>query len=193
MSKSTGLLNRKKEALKEKRRDGRGEEPKEEWENEADGAQDDQAGQPREGPAESLEPDEDLNTKYLRLMADFQNYKRRTEKEKGDIYAFANEKILSELLEVIDDFDRALGLEGASAEPFVEGMRMIFKNFHGVLEKYGMEEIPALGIAFDPNVHNAVMMVKNDECEGGIVCEVLQKGYKLNNRVIRPSMVKVTE
>lgn len=134
--------------------------------------------------------DEELNTKYMRLMADFQNYKRRTEKEKSDIYAYANEKIVSELLDVIDNFERALE-HGEGDEGFVQGMNNIFKIFKGVLEKSGLEEIEALGAEFDPNFHNAVMTEDSNDYESGFVTQVLQKGYKLNGKVIRPTMVKV--
>ena len=134
--------------------------------------------------------DEELNAKYMRLMADFQNYKRRTEKEKSDIYAYANEKLVSELLNVIDSFERALD-HGESDESFVQGMNNIFKMLKGVLEKSGLEEVEALGVEFDPNFHNAVMTEDSDEYESGFVTEVLQKGYKLKGKVIRPSMVKV--
>ena len=134
--------------------------------------------------------EEALNTKYLRLMADFQNYKRRTEKEKNDIYAFANEKIVSELLNVIDNFERALDA-GDSGDSFVEGMNLIFKQLQGVLEKAGVVEIEALGRDFDPNFHHAVLTEDSAEYESGKVTGVLQKGYLLNNKVIRPSMVKV--
>ena len=134
--------------------------------------------------------DEELNAKYMRLMADFQNYKRRTEKEKSDIYAYANEKLVSELLNVIDSFERALE-HGEADESFVQGMGNIFKMLKGVLEKSGLEEVEALGVEFDPNFHNAVMTEDSDEYESGFVTEVLQKGYKLNGKVIRPSMVKV--
>ena len=134
--------------------------------------------------------EEALNTKYLRLMADFQNYKRRTEKEKNDIYAFANEKIVSELLNVIDNFERALDA-GDSGDSFVEGMNLIFKQLQGVLEKAGVVEIEALGQDFDPNFHHAVLTEDSAEYESGKVTGVLQKGSLLNNKVIRPSMVKV--
>lgn len=139
---------------------------------------------------ESSAEEEALNVKYMRLMADFQNFKRRTEKEKSDIYAFANEKIISELLNVIDNFERAL-LHGAAGDSFAEGMNMIFKQLQGVLEKAGVKEIEALGLDFDPNFHNAVMTEDSTEYESGKVTEVLQKGYTLNSKVIRPSMVKV--
>lgn len=134
--------------------------------------------------------DEELNAKYMRLMADFQNYKRRTEKEKSDIYAYANEKLVSELLNVIDSFERALD-HGEADESFVQGMNNIFKMLKGVLEKSGLEEVEALGVEFDPNFHNAVMTEDSSEYESGFVTDVLQKGYKLNSKVIRPSMVKV--
>ena len=136
------------------------------------------------------EEDEAVNTKYLRLMADFQNFKRRVEKEKSDIYAYANEKLVSQLLDVIDNFERALLHEEAD-DSYVEGMKMIFKQLTGVLEKAGLEEINALGEEFDPNFHNAVMTEDNDDYDSGKVTEVMQKGYLLNKKVIRPSMVKV--
>ena len=140
---------------------------------------------------EKSREEEDANTRYLRLMADFQNYKRRTEKDKSDIYARANEQLIGDLLDVIDNFERALEHSAEGAESFAEGMQMIFKQFKGVLEKAGLEEIEALGADFDPNVHNAVLTEDSAEYESGKVSAVLQKGYMLNKRVIRPSMVKV--
>ncbi len=164
---------------------------KDETSESGDGAGDDagDAKDAEEKKAASAE-EEALNVKYMRLMADFQNFKRRTEKEKSDIYAFANEKIVSELLNVIDNFERAL-LHGAAGDSFAEGMNMIFKQLQGVLEKAGVKEIEALGLDFDPNFHNAVMTEDSTEYESGKVTEVLQKGYTLNSKVIRPSMVKV--
>ena len=141
--------------------------------------------------AEEKDPEEEaLNSKYLRLMADFQNFKRRTEKEKSDIYAFANEKIVRELLDVIDNFERALAA-GTGGDKFLEGMEMILKQLQAVLERAGVAEIKCLGEDFDPNFHNAVMTEDSAEYESGKVTEVLQKGYILNSRVVRPAMVKV--
>ena len=142
-----------------------------------------------EAPAEDPE-EEAWSMKYVRLMADFQNYKKRTEKEKSDIYAYANEKLITELLTVLDNFERALAHECAD-ESYVEGMNMIFKQLAGVLEKAGLEEIKALGEDFDPNYHNAVMMEDNDAYESGKVTNVMQKGYMLNKKVIRAAMVSV--
>ena len=143
----------------------------------------------REKPVKDAE-EEALNVKYMRLMADFQNFKRRTEKEKSDIYAFANEKIVKELLDVIDNFERALAA-GNDGDKFLEGMEMILKQLQGVLEKAGVAEIQCLGEDFDPNFHNAVMTEDSTEYESGKVTAVLQKGYTLNGRVVRPVMVKV--
>ena len=134
--------------------------------------------------------EESSDTKYMRLMADFQNFKRRTEKEKSDIYAYANEQIALGLLEVIDNFERALDHESTD-KAYAEGMELILKQLIEVLKKSGIEEIKTLGEEFDPNFHNAVMMEDNPDFESGKVTEVLQKGYTLNSKVIRPSMVKV--
>ena len=169
--------------------EAKGEKPEEKAEGPEAEAQ--EAEKPEKAEKNEKDPEEEaLNTKYLRLMADFQNYKRRTEKEKSDIYAFANEKIVSELLNVIDNFERALDA-GNDGDSFVEGMNLIFKQLQGVLEKAGVVEIEALGQDFDPNFHHAVLTEDSAEYESGKVTAVLQKGYLLNNKVIRPSMVKV--
>ncbi len=136
------------------------------------------------------EPEEDESSRYMRLMADFQNYKKRVEKEKSDIYSYANEKLATELLAVLDNFERALDHDGED-KSFKEGMEMIFKQLFDVLEKSGLKEIPALGEDFDPNFHNAVMTEDTAEYESGKVSGVMQKGYTLNGKVIRPSMVRV--
>ena len=151
--------------------------------------------EPEEEEESSKEPesaeDEAMAAKYMRLMADFQNFKRRTEKEKSDIYSFANEKIITELLTVLDNFERALESD-CESEGYAEGMKLIFKQLMDVLTKAGLEEIPALGEDFDPRYHNAVMTEDSGEYESGKVSGVMQKVYMLNNKVIRPSMVKVT-
>lgn len=136
---------------------------------------------------EGKEDTEEL--RYLRLMADFQNYKKRVEKEKRDLYSYANEKLMNELLAVVDNFERALDHD--ADEGFKEGIEMIFKQLQDVLEKSGLAEIPALGEEFDPNVHSAVMTEETEDYESGKVSGVMQKGYTLNGKVIRPTMVKV--
>ena len=157
----------------------------------ADGAEDSgkECGEEKEEEVKEEGKEETDDLRYLRLMADFQNYKKRVEKEKRDLYSYANEKIMSDLLTVMDNFERAL--EHDADENFKEGIEMIFKQLQDVLEKSGLAEIPALGEEFDPNVHSAVMTEETEEYESGKVSGVMQKGYTLNGKVIRPSMVKV--
>lgn len=139
--------------------------------------------------------------RYTRLMAEFQNYKKRTAREKSDIYAMANEKIMTELLEVLDNFERAINIiKDGDKSPkesdnggMLEGIELILSQFKDVLTKSGLKEIDALGTDFDPNLHHAVMNQETDDYESGKVSKVLQKGYLLNDRVIRPSMVAVAQ
>lgn len=143
-------------------------------------------------PKSELPEEEDLTNRYLRLAADFQNFRKRTEKEKNDIYAYANEKLITELLAIIDNFERALSF-GAGETGLQEGMAMVLKQLLTALERSGLEEIKAQGEAFDPNFHHAVIAESQEGTESGIVLEVLQKGYLLNKKLIRPAMVKVAE
>lgn len=180
-----------REELKEEQMPEAEEAADAETTEEATGETEETAETAEETTEPAADPEEEAwSAKYVRLMADFQNYKKRVEKEKSDIYAYANEKLVTELLTVIDNFERALAHESAD-ESFVEGMRMIFKQLSGVLEKAGLEEINALGEDFNPNYHNAVMMEDNDAYESGKVTNVMQKGYMLNKKVIRPAMVMV--
>ena len=130
--------------------------------------------------------------RYSRLFAEFQNYKRRTEKEKSDLYAYAGEKFATALLEVIDNFERAMDAK-PEGDKFADGMELILVQLKGVLEKNKVEEIKALGEPFDPNFHNAVMTEAVEGTESGIVTRVMQKGYTLNGKVIRPAMVAVSQ
>lgn len=141
---------------------------------------------------------EEMKNLAQRTQADFMNYKKRVEKEKKDISAFANEGIMIELLEVIDNFERALvsgkveeTQEDGSLSGFYKGVQMILKQLTDKLAKYGLAEIQAEGADFDPNFHHAVMQVEGEQPEK--VAEILQKGYTLREKVIRPSMVKVTK
>jgi len=149
--------------------------------------------------AESAEPEQSAeeieSERYMRLMAEFQNFKKRAAKEKSDIHAFANERIVNDLLPVLDNFERALETENMSEElaNYAKGMELIFGQLKTALEKAGLKEIEALGKDFDPALHNAVMTESTDEFEDGKISKVLQKGYTLNDRVIRPSMVAVNK
>lgn len=140
-----------------------------------------------------VSPEEQESERYMRLMAEFQNFKRRAAKEKSDIHAFANERLIGDLLPVMDNFERALETETEDIEGYAKGMQLIFEQMKTALEKAGLKEIEALGLDFDPNVHNAVMTDNTEEYENDKISKVLQKGYKLNDKVIRPSMVAVNK
>ena len=150
----------------------------------------DSAGETAEDGGEK----EDGDAKYLRLAADFQNFRRRVEKEKSDIYAYANEKIALDIIDVMDNFERALQhSEECADKQFVEGIGKIYKQLKSVLDKNNIVEIKAEGEDFDPNFHNAVTSEENSDFESGKVIQALQKGYTLNDKVIRPSMVRVAQ
>lgn len=142
---------------------------------------------------EEASAEEQESERYMRLMAEFQNFKRRAAKEKSDIHAFANERLIGDLLPVMDNFERALETETEDIEGYAKGMQLIFEQMKTALEKAGLKEIEALGLDFDPNVHNAVMTDNTEEYENDKISKVLQKGYKLNDKVIRPSMVAVNK
>ncbi len=135
---------------------------------------------------------EDMKSLAQRTQADFINYKKRVEREKGELTVFANERIVTEMLTIIDNFERALESEKENCDTsFFKGVEMILKQFVDTLSKFGLEKIEADGQDFDPNFHHAVMQEEADEPDK--VIEVIQKGYKLKDRVIRPSMVKVSK
>ena len=140
---------------------------------------------------EEKKAEEQESERYMRLMAEFQNFKRRAAREKSDIHAYANEKIIGELLPVLDNFERALDTKSEDVEGYAKGMELIFTQLRTALEHAGLAEIPAMGEEFDPNVHNAVMTEDSEEIEDNHISKVLQKGYKLNDKVIRPSMLAV--
>ncbi|WP_417027198.1 nucleotide exchange factor GrpE [Baileyella intestinalis] len=165
------------------------EEEKADGQPEGSEAHEEKADSVKTAEQQKKEDDE----KYMRLMAEFQNYKKRVAKEKQDIQSFANEKIITELLEVLDNFERSLEHSSDADENYVKGMEMIFQQLKTAMEKAGLKEIQALGEDFDPAVHNAVMQEESDELESGKVSKVLQKGYKLNDKVIRAAMVAVAK
>jgi len=133
-------------------------------------------------------------SRYLRAQADFDNYRRRTLKEKEELAQYASMKLIAELLPVLDNFGRALQAGGETAETaaFAKGVDMIFRQLFQVLEAEGLREMDAVGQPFDPEHHQAIMRVESDEHEEGTVVEVVQTGYMLKDKVIRPAMVKVS-
>lgn len=134
----------------------------------------------------------DLQTKLVRLQADFQNYKKRVEKEKDDLVSIGVVSIANEILPVIDNFERALEHEGES-ESFKEGMELIYEGLKNALKAKGIVELKALGEDFNPDFHQAVSMGHNDEYKENQVIEVLLKGYEYNGKVIRHAMVIVNK
>ncbi len=133
--------------------------------------------------------------KELRIMAEFVNFKKRREDEVSKMLKFANEDIVKDLLPVIDNFNRALEVnsDDEKINNFLSGFKMINDNLVNTLNKYGVEEIDALNKEFDPQIHQAVLTEEVDGVDSNIVVEVLQKGYKLKDKVIRPTMVKVSQ
>jgi molecular chaperone GrpE len=163
-----------------------------------DETNDSSAEQPIE-TEEILETEEDaaqteiknLNDKLLRLQADFLNYKARTEKEKTSTYSNAVSDLILDLLPVVDNLERSLAAENSEGNSFKEGVQMVFNQLMGILDKKGLKEVEALHKPFDHNVHYGVAFEDSDEFEDGIVIDVLQKGYTVNDKCIRPAMVRI--
>ncbi len=132
----------------------------------------------------------EANDKYLRLFAEFDNYRKRTTKEKTECYNDATVKCVEQILPVMDAFDIALKAP-CQDEKFFKGMEMILNQFVAILGKMNVVEIKALGEKFDPNIHHAIKQAESDDMESDTVCEVFQKGYMLGERLIRPAMVAV--
>ncbi|WP_404453064.1 nucleotide exchange factor GrpE [Virgibacillus necropolis] len=132
--------------------------------------------------------------KMLRIQAEFDNYKKRTLRERETANKYKSQDLVNELLPALDNFERALQVEVSEAqEGFVEGISMVYRMLKDALKSQNVEEIETVGKEFDPNLHHAVMQTEDDETESNIVVEEMQKGYILNDRVIRPAMVKVNK
>lgn len=133
-----------------------------------------------------------LTDNLQRLQAEFNNFRRRTQQEKESLSIYANEKIVTELLPVIDNMERALEACEDRESDIYKGVELVYKQLKDTLSKFSVEEIAAENEEFDPNFHMAVMQEAVEGVESNKVVAVLQKGYKLSNKVIRPSMVKVS-
>lgn len=132
----------------------------------------------------------EADDKYLRLCAEYDNYRKRTSKEKLEIFSDSTIKCIAEILPVLDNFERAIESE-CSDESFKNGMQMIYNQFSDSLKKIGVTEMEALGAEFDPNIHNAIKQTEDENFGENIVCEVFQKGYMYNDKVIRHAVVAV--
>jgi molecular chaperone GrpE len=138
---------------------------------------------------------EEADNRYLRLQADFDNFRRRTrlDSEAGEKYRA--QKLILDILPSIDNFERALSIEAADSQsnPLLQGMEMVYRGLLDALKKEGLEPIEAVGKEFDPHLHQAVMQGEDENFGANIVSQEFQKGYMLKDRVIRPSMVKVNQ
>lgn len=133
---------------------------------------------------------QDVNEKYLRTLAEYDNYRKRTIKEKESIYPEAKATVVEKFLPIIDNFQRAID-SAENKDAFYEGVVMLKKQMDEVFTALGVEEIKAVGEKFNPELHNAVMHVEDEEAGENVIVEEFQKGYKTGDRVIRHSMVKV--
>lgn len=125
-----------------------------------------------------------------RTRADLENYRRRTAKEREELLRYGAERVLTDMLGVLDDVERAQA-HAAEENPLAEGVRMMHANLIAVLQRHNVTEVAGVGSVFDPNIHNAIQTVQTDAVEKGQIAEVYQKGYLLHDRLLRPAMVAV--
>ena len=138
---------------------------------------------------------EELNDRLKRQMAEFENFRKRTEKEKTQMFDMGAKTIIEKMLPVVDNFERGLAAvsEDQKDDPFITGMDKIYKQMMAELDAVGVKPIDCIGQEFNPDFHNAVMQVENDELESGTVAQELQKGYMYKDTVVRHSMVSVVQ
>ena len=149
------------------------------------------AKEPEKGEAEQPSAADQI----LRLRADFENTKKRLERDKSEAIKFANERLLIEILPIVDNLDRAMASlsEGHDPEKVKQGLKLAQEELHQVLELHGVKTVKALGEPFDPERHEAVATVESDQTKDGTVVDEVQRGYALNGRLIRPSRVRIVQ
>jgi molecular chaperone GrpE len=140
---------------------------------------------------ELTKENEELKEKVIRNFAEFDNFRKRTLKEKASMYDDGATGVIEKLLPIIDNFERALSIEEIEKNSLYEGIEMVYKQMLNFLKEVKVEEIECLGKEFDTSIHNGVMKVEDEKFGENVVCEVMQKGYTLKGKVIRHSMVKV--
>jgi len=180
----------KEEAPEEEVKDGEKSEEKDEG-----------SGEASEENEEKKDPKdvkiEELNDKVMRQMAEFDNFRKRTEKEKEQMFEVGAKSIIEKILPIIDNFERALEMagseEGKEQDPFMDGMEKVYRQLMDELEKADVKPIEAVGKDFDPNLHNAVMQEESEEFESGKITKELQKGYMYRDSVVRHSCVAVAQ
>ena len=180
---------KEKEASEEK--EAKASETDKETEKSEDAGKKEKAPEKKKDPKD--EKIDELNDKLRRSMAEFDNYRKRTDKEKSAMYEIGAKDVIEKILPIVDNFERGLNTipEDAKGTAFAEGMEKIYKQFVKTLDDLGVKPIEAVGKPFDPNFHNAVMHVEDEEVGENIVVEEFQKGYTYKDFVVRHSMVKV--
>jgi molecular chaperone GrpE len=149
---------------------------------------------PSKAPANGPQDYDALFARYQRLAADFENFKRRARLDLADRTQYANEHLLAQLLPLLDNFQRALEQAPAGIDPaWLEGIRLIARQFEDILQAQGVHSIRAVGETFDPNQHEAVGTEESDEHQEGTVVAEVQRGYRLHDRVLRPTLVKIAQ
>ena len=134
---------------------------------------------------------QDANDKHLRTLAEYDNYRKRSQREKEQAYADSKAAVLTELLPVLDNFERAAGNKDAAPADYQKGVDMIFNQFTEIFKKLGVESYGEAGDTFDPNIHSAVMHTEEDGAPENSVTDVFSKGYRLGEKILRPAVVKV--
>lgn len=143
-------------------------------------------------PLEKLQKEfEQLNDRLLRTLAEYDNYRKRSQKEKETAFGDSKADVINKMLPVMDNFERALDNKDASAEDLRKGLEMIYAQLSDFLSKQSVEAFGEKGEQFNPNIHNAVMHIEDENEEENTIVEVFSKGYKMGDRIIRPAMVKV--
>ncbi|XME02764.1 nucleotide exchange factor GrpE [Lachnospiraceae bacterium C1.1] len=157
----------------------------------------DSAASEKEAEASSDDKINELNDRYVRLMAEFENFRKRTDKEKEMMFETGAKSVIEKILPVVDNFERALEMakpeEGAEPDPFMDGIDKIYKQLMTEFDNMGVKPIEAVGKPFDPQFHNAVMQEESEDAESGTVTKEMQKGYMYRDSVVRHSMVVVAQ
>ncbi len=158
---------------------------------EQDGAQEHREKEEKKDKKDALI--EELNDRVKRQMAEFDNFRKRSEKEKAGMFEMGAKSVIEQILPIVDNFERGLGAitEDHKADPFVEGMERVYRQMTEALEKLGVKPIEAVGSTFNPDLHNAVMHVEDEESPDNTIVEEFLKGYTYRDQVVRHSMVKV--
>lgn len=134
---------------------------------------------------------DELNDKYLRLVAEYDNFRKRSQKERESIYSEVKATVIFEFLPVLDNFDRANEITDTTSHEYKKGMDMTYSQLIKIIEKLGVESFGEPNEKFDPNIHNAVMHSQDESFEENVITEVFSKGYRMGEKILRPAMVKV--